>query len=57
MSTHAIVAVVVLGVVIIGAALFFWLRHLAVHALRVKNRVEHVKNSAQSEINKVQKAL
>lgn len=57
MSTHAIIVLAVVGLAAIGGALFLWLRHLAAHAIRVKNRVENVKNSAQSEINKVQKAL
>lgn len=57
MSTQAIIAVVVVGLIVIGAALFLWIRHLAAHAMKLKNDAQRLKASAQSEINKVQKAL
>lgn len=57
MSIHAIVAVVVVGLVAIGAGIFLWVRHLAAHLKTVKDNAMRLKASAQSEVQKVQKAL
>lgn len=57
MSIHAIVAVVVVGLIAVGAGIFLWVRHLAAHIKSVKDNAMRLKASAQSEVQKVQKAL